>query len=70
MYIDEANKDRKPDGSINLPKLLLVGDIILMIRSFQLRPYNVAPDQAVLNMISSENTQRRLTEEVFRKNYG
>ncbi|KAJ3217651.1 hypothetical protein HDU67_007474 [Dinochytrium kinnereticum] len=36
LYIDEANKDHKPDGSINLPKFLLMADIILMMQSFQI----------------------------------
>ena len=37
MYIDEANKDTKPDASINLQKFVLMGDILLMIRNFQSR---------------------------------
>ncbi|KAJ3106615.1 hypothetical protein HDU97_005980 [Phlyctochytrium planicorne] len=36
LYIDEANKDYKADGSVNLPKFLLMADIILMMQSFQL----------------------------------
>ncbi|KAI8811841.1 ras guanine nucleotide exchange factor domain-containing protein, partial [Cladochytrium replicatum] len=37
LYTDEVNKDRKPDGTINLPKFLLMGDIIMMVKSFQVR---------------------------------
>ena len=37
LYIDEANKDRRADGTVNLPKFLLMGDIIMMIKSFQVR---------------------------------
>lgn len=41
LYIDEANKDFKPDGSVNLQKFILMGDIILMIMNFQFR-YSMA----------------------------
>ncbi|KAJ3273454.1 hypothetical protein HK104_004268 [Borealophlyctis nickersoniae] len=51
LYIDEANKDRRPDGTINLPKFLLMGDIVMMIKSFQVRPYNVPRDLNITALI-------------------
>ncbi|KAI8929331.1 ras guanine nucleotide exchange factor domain-containing protein [Entophlyctis helioformis] len=40
LYIDEANKDYKADGTVNLHKFVLMGDVVLMIRNFQIRSYN------------------------------
>ncbi|KAJ3059325.1 hypothetical protein HK102_010053, partial [Quaeritorhiza haematococci] len=51
LYIDEANKDRRADGTINLPKFLLMGDIIMMIRSFQIKPYTATRDPYLTTMI-------------------
>ena len=39
LYIEEANKDKKADSTVNLPKILLLGDILLAISSFQSLPY-------------------------------
>ncbi|KAJ3035055.1 hypothetical protein HK097_004314, partial [Rhizophlyctis rosea] len=51
LYIDEANKDRRADGTVNLPKFLLMGDIIMMIKSFQVRPYKAPQDINVASLI-------------------
>ncbi|KAJ3181126.1 hypothetical protein HDU85_003831 [Gaertneriomyces sp. JEL0708] len=53
LYIDE-NKDKRADGTINLPKFLLMGDVILMIQSFQSRPYPVARDPYIASLILSQ----------------
>lgn len=51
LYIDEANKDRRPDSGINLPKFLLIGDLITMIQSFQYRSYTTEKNPVVLAAI-------------------
>ncbi|KAJ3204388.1 hypothetical protein HK099_001171, partial [Clydaea vesicula] len=51
LYIDESNKDIRPDGTVNLPKFLLIGDIILMIKSFQRRSHNIKKDPNVMKFI-------------------
>ncbi|TPX38376.1 hypothetical protein SmJEL517_g00194 [Synchytrium microbalum] len=52
LYIDEMNKDRRPDGTVNLPKFLLMGDTIMMIRNFQQRSYQVSRDPYITRVIS------------------
>ncbi|KAI8916676.1 ras guanine nucleotide exchange factor domain-containing protein [Powellomyces hirtus] len=53
VYIDE-NKDKRPDGSINLPKFLLMGDVILMIQNFQQVPYDVVRNPYIATLILSQ----------------
>ncbi|KAI9089827.1 ras guanine nucleotide exchange factor domain-containing protein [Phlyctochytrium arcticum] len=53
LYIDE-NKDRRPDGTINLPKFLLMGDVILKIQNFQLRTYAIQRDVNIIALILSQ----------------
>ncbi|KAI8809147.1 ras guanine nucleotide exchange factor domain-containing protein [Cladochytrium replicatum] len=51
VYSHEAYKDRKPDGTINLPKFLLLGDLIMMMKSFQVRPYNITKEPYIRALI-------------------
>ncbi|KAJ3191618.1 hypothetical protein HK101_007556 [Irineochytrium annulatum] len=53
LYIDEANKDRRADGCVNLAKFLLMGDVIVMMKSFQLARHSVGVqrDPTVLGVI-------------------
>ena len=37
LYLEEANQDFRNDGSINISKLMLVGDILMSAKSFQER---------------------------------
>ncbi|TPX72779.1 hypothetical protein SpCBS45565_g00096 [Spizellomyces sp. 'palustris'] len=53
LYIDE-NKDKRPDGTINLAKFLLMGDVILMIQNFQSRTYQVTRDVGIAALILSQ----------------
>ncbi|TPX45820.1 hypothetical protein SeLEV6574_g03628 [Synchytrium endobioticum] len=52
LYIDEMNKDRRLDGAINLPKFLLMGDTVMMIRNFQQRAHQVTRDPYITRVIS------------------
>ncbi|KAI8811379.1 ras guanine nucleotide exchange factor domain-containing protein [Cladochytrium replicatum] len=54
LYTDEVNKDRKPDGTINLPKFLLMGDIIMMVKSFQVRPYHITKEPYIYALILNQ----------------
>jgi len=64
LYIDEANKGVKIDENgneiINMNKYLLMGDIIMMIKNFQLRPY---PFQINVNIINAINCTPILSDE-------
>lgn len=64
LYIDEANKGVKKDENgndvININKYLLMGDIIMMIKNFQLRPY---PFQININIINAINYTPILSDE-------
>ena len=51
LYMDEANKDRRSDKTINLVKFLLIGDTLEMIQGFQRRAYPFVKDLAVLEVI-------------------
>ncbi|KAJ3171932.1 hypothetical protein HDU87_008182 [Geranomyces variabilis] len=53
VYIDE-NKDKRRDGSINLAKFLLMGDVILMILNFQQVPYDVIRNPYIATLILSQ----------------
>ncbi|KAJ3168214.1 hypothetical protein HDU88_001653 [Geranomyces variabilis] len=53
VYIDE-NKDKRRDGSINLAKFLLMGDVILMIQNFQQVPYDVIRNPYIATLILSQ----------------
>lgn len=37
LYLDEAHADRNLDGSMNMLKFLFIGDLILMLQSYQIR---------------------------------
>jgi len=54
LYIDEANKDYRADGTLNLAKFLLIGDIILMIQSFQLKNYGQKRSTNIADLIFSQ----------------
>lgn len=68
LYIEEANKDHRSDGLINLPKFLLIGDILMMIQSFQLRPYpfvlseNFKKTFFSIKILSEEDSYQRSLE--------
>ncbi|KAJ3020574.1 hypothetical protein HKX48_000595 [Thoreauomyces humboldtii] len=61
VYIDE-NKDKRRDGSINLPKFLLMGDVILMIQNFQAVPYDAVRNPYITTLILSQPV---MTEETI-----
>lgn len=67
LYIDEANKDRRPEHAsfINVSKFLLIGDIIMLIKSFQVRPYAVVKDERVLSVMA--NMEFLGEEEAYRR---
>ncbi|KAL2913029.1 hypothetical protein HK105_207484 [Polyrhizophydium stewartii] len=52
LYNDESHKDFKPDGTVNLHKFLLIGDVILMINNFQIRPYEWRRNAQLMELIS------------------
>ncbi|KAL6598368.1 ras GEF [Neocallimastix sp. 'constans'] len=64
LYIDEANKGVKKDENgndiININKYLLMGDIIMMIKNFQFRPY---PFSININIINAINYSPILSDE-------
>ncbi|KAI8818096.1 ras guanine nucleotide exchange factor domain-containing protein [Fimicolochytrium jonesii] len=60
LYIDES-KDKRADGTINLPKFLHMGDVILMIQNYQSRTYHVPPDPYITTLILSQPV---MTEEL------
>jgi hypothetical protein len=67
LYIDEANKDRRPEhpSLINVSKFLLIGDIIMLIKSFQIRPYAVTKNVRVLSVMA--DTEILGDEEAYRR---
>ena len=54
LYIDESHKDMKTDGSLNLSKFLMIGDVILLIQSFQNRGYEGFIDPVFIKMLFSQ----------------
>ncbi|KAL3896387.1 MAG: hypothetical protein SGCHY_004102 [Lobulomycetales sp.] len=51
LFIEDSNKDYRPDGALNLAKFLLIGDIILMVQSFQRKSYAHVRNDSVCDMI-------------------
>jgi hypothetical protein len=51
LYIEEANKDYRSDGTLNLAKFLLVGDIILMVQSYQKNGPRITRNNSICDMV-------------------
>jgi hypothetical protein len=51
LYIEESNKDYRSDGTLNLAKFLLIGDIILMVQSYQRKGHSVVRNEGIRDMI-------------------
>jgi hypothetical protein len=60
LYIEESNKDYRSDGTLNLgkgfpfnkiAKFLLIGDIILMVQSYQRKGHDVVRNSQIYDMI-------------------
>lgn len=56
LYIDEGNKDKLPDASVNMYKFVQIGDILLAIQSFQLRGYPGERNPAIMDMLTTCET--------------
>ena len=56
LYIEQANKDYKEDGSINLPKMILLGDVFLMMKSLLVGELDINPDHRLIRGICSQKT--------------
>jgi hypothetical protein len=51
LYIDEVNLDKKVDGSINLPKFILMGDLIFYLNEFKRSGYDEMINMDVIKFI-------------------
>ncbi|KAL5038558.1 hypothetical protein RTP6_005850 [Batrachochytrium dendrobatidis] len=65
LYTHESHRDFRIDTTINLQKFVLMGDVILMITNFQIRPYDISPNLQITNMIA--NFPKMGEEEAFRR---
>jgi hypothetical protein len=76
LYIEESNKDYRSDGTLNLgkgflfnkiAKFLLIGDTILMIKSYQRNGHDVVQNSQIYDMIYRDKRMSTKETDLYQK---